>query len=182
MKKIFFSSDYILFSFIFKNYLYDPKNIFLFFGKKKLLNLFFLNPEFVKISLKTCFFYYFSLIKLKIPFIFIGKIDNRILDSFFEFFCIKNKLLFFNLNNESSFRKYRLYLKTKNLVIISFFLDTKYLLELKKDSEKFNLPLLTFSDLSATKLGVLNSVLSNVKYDYIQFLIILTLVNIYEKI
>lgn len=179
-KKYFY--NFISFSLIFKDVLYDPKNFFFFVGKKKNLNLFLLNSEFVKLSLKTCFFYFFSILKLKVPFIFIGKIENPILSKFFEFFCIKNNLIFLNLNQENNYRKYRMFLKTKDLIIISLFLDLNYLVELRKDVEKFNVPLIVFSNLSISKTDFLNSFLGPVDYDYIQFLIILTLINIYEKI
>lgn len=179
-KKYF--SDFLSFSLVFKDLVYDPKNFFFFLGKKKNLNLYLLNSEFVKVSLKTCFFYFYSIVKIKLPFIFIGKIENPQLASFFEFFCMKNKIIFFNLKHENNFRKYRLYLKTKNLIIISLFLDSVILLDLKKDIENFNISLISFSSFSSSKLDFLNSFIGVVHYDYIQFLIILTLINIYEKI
>lgn len=181
MKKKKFFYKFLSFSLIFKDVLHDPKNLFFFFGKKINLGLYFLNSEFIKISLKTCFYYYYLIVKMKLPFIFIGKIENSLLINFFEFFCMKNKLIFFNLNKENNFRKYRIYLKTKNLIIISLFLDTKFLLDLKKDTKKFNIPLIVFSTLSFSKIDFLNSFLGSINYDYIQFLIVLTLVNIYEK-
>ena len=173
---------FLPFSIDFNHSLFNPNNRFLILGQKKKLKLFLLNSEFLKKHLKHCFFYFQQSLVQKIPIIFVGNIKNEMLSSLFKFFCAKNKLIFLDLKKESNSRKYRLFLKTKNLVMIGLFLNSLELNELKIDSEEFNIPLVLFSDLETSRHDLLTSFSGPVNYDYIQFLIILTLINIYEQI
>lgn len=84
--------------------------------------------------------------------------------------------------NDSSFREYKKYLKKKNIIVVSLFLPQDKFLTLQNATASLNVPLVAFSDLQISKYAAPLSVMGSFAFDYVQFLVLLTLVILYEKI
>lgn len=165
-----------------KTDLIDPTNFSLILFKKKKLNFYFLNPEFIRLGFKTCFSFIKKNIKLKNPFIFFYEIKNPQLKEFITFYFLKKNIFCVEYVNDSSFREYKKYLKKKNIIVVSLFLSQDKFLTLQNLTTALNVPLVSFSNLQVSKYAATLSIMGSFAFDYVQFLVLLTLIILYEKI
>lgn len=160
----------------------DPTNFFLIFFKKIKLNFSVLNPLILQLTSKQCFLFLKKNIKVKNPIIYVFNIENSQLRQIISFFFLKKNIYYLDSKKDIKVHEYNEIFKKKNLIIVSLFLPSEQYVNLQKLAVKMNIPLISFTTLDFSKFSSQLNCTGAFSLDYAQFLIILMLILLYEKI